>query len=80
MGSILNGTTRSRRDSNHHNRSTYWSGCPDGTREQNMSKWLKESDDPAAMVTGQYFYHRQRHRGHPAAPVKPLHCVGPSFG
>ena len=27
---ILNGTTRSRRDSSHHNRSTYWSGCPKG--------------------------------------------------
>jgi hypothetical protein len=29
--------------------------------------WLAVSDDPAAIVTGQYFYHKQRHRVHPAA-------------
>jgi NAD(P)-dependent dehydrogenase (short-subunit alcohol dehydrogenase family) len=29
--------------------------------------WLTVSDDPAATVTGQYFYHQQRHRVHPAA-------------
>jgi hypothetical protein len=29
--------------------------------------WLAVSDDPAALVTGQYFYHRQPHESHPAA-------------
>jgi NAD(P)-dependent dehydrogenase (short-subunit alcohol dehydrogenase family) len=29
--------------------------------------WLAVSDDPAARVTGQYFYHLQRRKPHPAA-------------
>jgi NAD(P)-dependent dehydrogenase (short-subunit alcohol dehydrogenase family) len=29
--------------------------------------WLAVSDDPAAAVSGQYFYHQERHRVHPAA-------------
>ena len=29
--------------------------------------WLAVSDDPAAGVTGQYFYHQKRHRVHSAA-------------
>ena len=29
--------------------------------------WLAVSDDPAARVTGQYFYHQKRHRVHSAA-------------
>jgi hypothetical protein len=29
--------------------------------------WLATSDDPAALVSGQYFYHLQRRAVHPAA-------------
>jgi hypothetical protein len=29
--------------------------------------WLSVSNEPAAMVTGQYFYHQKRRRVHPAA-------------
>ena len=29
--------------------------------------WLAVSDDPAAMVSGRYFYHQQREETHPAA-------------
>jgi NAD(P)-dependent dehydrogenase (short-subunit alcohol dehydrogenase family) len=29
--------------------------------------WLATSDDPAAMVTGQYFYHQRQRATHPAA-------------
>jgi NAD(P)-dependent dehydrogenase (short-subunit alcohol dehydrogenase family) len=29
--------------------------------------WLATSDDPAAMVTGQYFYHQRQRETHPAA-------------
>jgi hypothetical protein len=29
--------------------------------------WLAVSDDPAAKVTGQYFYHLKRRAAHPAA-------------
>jgi NAD(P)-dependent dehydrogenase (short-subunit alcohol dehydrogenase family) len=29
--------------------------------------WLAVSDDPAAMVSGEYFYHRKPRRVHPAA-------------
>jgi NAD(P)-dependent dehydrogenase (short-subunit alcohol dehydrogenase family) len=42
-------------------------GAPDdldaGRRTQ---VWLAVSDDPAAMVTGEYFYHMQRRKPHPA--------------
>jgi len=29
--------------------------------------WLATSDEPAAMVSGEYFYHQQRREAHPAA-------------
>jgi hypothetical protein len=34
--------------------------------------WLSVSDDPAAMVKGQYFDHKQRRRVHPAASAPAL--------
>jgi hypothetical protein len=34
---------------------------------QRTQVWLATSDDPAALVSGQYFYHLQRRAAHPAA-------------
>ena len=43
-------------------------GAPDDLSLAPVTQvWLAVSDDPAATVTGQYFYHQQRHRVHPAA-------------
>jgi NAD(P)-dependent dehydrogenase (short-subunit alcohol dehydrogenase family) len=43
-------------------------GAPDDLSLAPVTQvWLAVSDDPAAKVTGQYFYHQQRHRVHPAA-------------
>jgi NAD(P)-dependent dehydrogenase (short-subunit alcohol dehydrogenase family) len=43
-------------------------GAPDDLSLAPVTQaWLAVSDDPAAMVTGQFFYHQQRHRVHPAA-------------
>jgi NAD(P)-dependent dehydrogenase (short-subunit alcohol dehydrogenase family) len=44
--------------------------------------WLAVSDDPAAMVSGQYFRHQRRHQVHPAARREELqdellaYCAG----
>ena len=44
------------------------SGAPDDLSLAPVTQvWLAVSDDPAATVTGQYFYHQQCHRVHPAA-------------
>lgn len=43
-------------------------GAPDDlTLGAVTQAWLAVSDDPAAMVTGQYFYHQKPRRVHPAA-------------
>lgn len=43
-------------------------GAPDDLSLASVTQaWLATSDDPAANVSGQYFYHQQRHRVHPAA-------------
>ena len=43
-------------------------GAPDDLSLAPVTQvWLAVSDDPAATVTGQYFYHQQRHRVKPAA-------------
>jgi NAD(P)-dependent dehydrogenase (short-subunit alcohol dehydrogenase family) len=43
-------------------------GAPDDLSLAAVTQaWLAVSDDPAARVTGQYFYHQQRHRVHAAA-------------
>lgn len=43
-------------------------GAPDSLAEAPETQvWLAAGDDPAALVTGQYFYHRQLQRFHPAA-------------
>ena len=43
-------------------------GAPDDLSLAPVTQaWLAVSDDPAAMVRGQFFYHQQRHRVHPAA-------------
>lgn len=43
-------------------------GAPDDLSLAPVTQaWLAVSDDPAARVTGQYFYHQRRHRVHAAA-------------
>jgi NAD(P)-dependent dehydrogenase (short-subunit alcohol dehydrogenase family) len=43
-------------------------GAPDDLEAAPRTQvWLATSDDPAALVTGQYFYHLQRRAAHPAA-------------
>jgi len=43
-------------------------GAPDDLSLAPVTQaWLAVSDDPAAAVTGQYFYHQQPRRAHPAA-------------
>jgi NAD(P)-dependent dehydrogenase (short-subunit alcohol dehydrogenase family) len=43
-------------------------GAPDSLAEAPETQvWLAAGDDPAALVTGQYFYHRHLQRFHPAA-------------
>jgi NAD(P)-dependent dehydrogenase (short-subunit alcohol dehydrogenase family) len=58
-------------------------GAPDDLSLAAVTQtWLAVSDDPAARVTGQYFYHQQRRRVHPAALQKDLqdellsYCAG----
>ncbi len=44
-------------------------GAPDDMSQAPVTQaWLAVSDDPAATVTGQYFYHQRPRRVHPAAP------------
>lgn len=44
------------------------SGAPDDLTLGAMTQvWLAVSDDPAALVSGQYFYHQQPRPSHPAA-------------
>ena len=43
-------------------------GAPDDLEQGAATQvWLAVSDDPAAVVSGAYFYHRQRREAHPAA-------------
>lgn len=43
-------------------------GAPDDLEQGAATQvWLAVSDDPAAQVSGQYFYHRQQRDVHPAA-------------
>jgi NAD(P)-dependent dehydrogenase (short-subunit alcohol dehydrogenase family) len=43
-------------------------GAPDDLALAPVTQvWLAASDDPAAIVTGQYFYHQRRRETHPAA-------------
>ncbi len=43
-------------------------GAPDSLAEGPKTQvWLATSQEPAALVTGQYFYHQQRRESHPAA-------------
>ena len=43
-------------------------GAPDDMSQAPVTQaWLAVSDDPAATVTGQYFYHQQPRQVHPAA-------------
>jgi NAD(P)-dependent dehydrogenase (short-subunit alcohol dehydrogenase family) len=43
-------------------------GAPDDLDKAHRTQvWLAVSDDPAAMVTGEYFYHMQRRAPNPAA-------------
>jgi hypothetical protein len=43
-------------------------GAPDDLSLAPVTQaWLAVSDDPAATVTGQYFYHQRRRESHPAA-------------
>jgi NAD(P)-dependent dehydrogenase (short-subunit alcohol dehydrogenase family) len=43
-------------------------GAPDDLSLAPVTQaWLATSDQPAAMVSGQYFYHQQRRKVHPAA-------------
>ena len=43
-------------------------GAPDDLAQGHLTQaWLAVSDDPAARVTGGYFYHRQPGRLNPAA-------------
>lgn len=43
-------------------------GAPDDLEQGVLTQtWLATSDDPAAAVTGRYFYHRQQRDTHPAA-------------
>lgn len=42
--------------------------APDDLAKASVTQvWLATSDDPAAQVTGQYFYHQRRRHTHPAA-------------
>lgn len=41
-----------------------WSGLDAGPKTQ---VWLATSNDPEAMVSGQYFYHQKRRAAEPAA-------------
>jgi NAD(P)-dependent dehydrogenase (short-subunit alcohol dehydrogenase family) len=46
-------------------------GAPDDLSLAPVTQaWLATSDDPAARVSGQYFYHQQRREVHPAADSK----------
>lgn len=48
-------------------------GAPDDlTLAPVTQAWLATSHDPAAMVSGQYFYHQQRREVHPAANSRDL--------
>jgi NAD(P)-dependent dehydrogenase (short-subunit alcohol dehydrogenase family) len=58
-------------------------GAPDDLSLAPVTQaWLAVSDDPAAAVTGQYFYHQRPRRPHPAARQKDLqdelltYCAG----
>lgn len=43
-------------------------GAPDDITKGPVTQvWLATSDDPAAMVTGRYFYHQRQRATHPAA-------------
>jgi NAD(P)-dependent dehydrogenase (short-subunit alcohol dehydrogenase family) len=43
-------------------------GAPDDLSLAPVTQvWLATSDDPAAMVTGRYFYHQHQRETHPAA-------------
>jgi hypothetical protein len=43
-------------------------GAPDDlTQGSRTQAWLAVSDQPAALVSGEYFFHRQPQRFHPAA-------------
>ena len=43
-------------------------GAPDDMSQAPVTQaWLAVSDDPAATVTGQYFYHQRPRQSHPAA-------------
>jgi NAD(P)-dependent dehydrogenase (short-subunit alcohol dehydrogenase family) len=43
-------------------------GAPDDMSQAPVTQaWLAVSDDPAATVTGQYFYHQRPRQFHPAA-------------
>jgi hypothetical protein len=43
-------------------------GAPDSLTEAPETQvWLAAGDDPAALVTGQYFYHKHLQRFHPVA-------------
>ncbi len=43
-------------------------GAPDDLGQAHLTQaWLAVSDDPAARVTGRYFYHRQARDANPAA-------------
>ncbi|HVC61498.1 MAG TPA: SDR family NAD(P)-dependent oxidoreductase [Acetobacteraceae bacterium] len=43
-------------------------GAPDDLAQGAVTQaWLAASDDPAAAVTGRYFYHQKQQRVHPAA-------------
>jgi hypothetical protein len=42
-------------------------GAPDDLTDGALTQaWLAVSDDPAAQVTGEYFFHRRRRSPHPA--------------
>ncbi|HEY1934217.1 MAG TPA: SDR family NAD(P)-dependent oxidoreductase [Acetobacteraceae bacterium] len=58
-------------------------GAPDDlTLGADTQAWLAVGDDPAALVTGQYFYHRKPRRTHPAVRREDLqdalldYCAG----
>jgi hypothetical protein len=43
-------------------------GAPDDMSQAPVTQaWLAVSDDPAATVSGEYFYHQRPRRFHPAA-------------
>lgn len=48
-------------------------GAPDDMAQAHLTQaWLAGGDDPAAQVTGEYFYHRRRRDANPQAHAPAL--------